>query len=84
MKFTIEVPEIEKRPKGVLSPGQAKELTEAIFAKLYDEGLFSEKQACDLAGLTRREFGEVLSRHDSGSLRYSPKNLNIELQQKSQ
>jgi hypothetical protein len=82
MKLTIEVPQIEPQPKGELTPEQGKKVIEAIVAQFYNEGIFSEKQACDITGQTRREFEEALGDYGYGVLRYTPENLAIELKQK--
>ena len=83
MKLTIEVPQLEDLPKGQFTPEQAQKVREAIAAQCYGEGFISEKQACDLTDLNRREFQDILSFHGSSvSLSDDPEIIKNEFNQK--
>ena len=71
MKVSVELPDI---------PGvDQRYLLEALVAMLYHNGKLSEKQACQILGLTRRAFEEMLPRFGFSILVDSQENLDIEL-----
>lgn len=71
MKVSMELPDI---------PGvDQRYLTEALVATLYHTGKLSEKQACHILGLTRRDFEALLPRYGFSILVDSQENLDIEL-----
>jgi hypothetical protein len=84
MKLTIELPNIDadELSKTELTTVQIQKAKEAVAAHLYGNGIFSEKEACDLAGLTRRDFENMLPDYGFSILLSTPENIAIETNQK--
>ena len=55
-------------------------LTEALVAVLYHNGKLSSKEGCDVLGIARREFEEMLPRYGIPMMRDTPKNIQAELE----
>ncbi len=71
MNVSLELPDI---------PGvEPRYLKEALIATLYHTGKLSEKQACQILGMTRRAFEEMLPRFGLSLLVDTQENLDIEL-----
>ncbi len=58
MKITMELPDTPR-----LSQLGEAHLREALVATLYHVREYSEKEACDALGITRREFEELLPKY---------------------
>ncbi|MBF0474909.1 MAG: UPF0175 family protein [Deltaproteobacteria bacterium] len=60
-----------------LTPGF---IQESVAATLFHEGILTSKQACELIGISRREFEEdVLPKFGFTTMRNDPRNAEIEL-----
>lgn len=55
------------------------EAKERVVALLYEAGTLSEKQGCDVLGLSRRAFQEMLSEHDVAYMTSDPEDIQYEL-----
>lgn len=76
MKLSIDLPDTEKLTK--LGSTYLKEI---LASTLYHTGDLSEKDACDIVGMTRREFEELLPKFGFSILSDTDENIQIELQQ---
>jgi predicted HTH domain antitoxin len=56
-----------------------KETKTFLAAKLYEKGSLSLGQASDMAGYTKREFMELLSRYDVSIFNYSESELENDI-----
>lgn len=56
-----------------------KETKTFLAAKLYEKGSLSLGQASDMAGYTKREFMELLSRYDVSMFNYSESELENDI-----
>lgn len=56
-----------------------KEAKTFLAAKLYEKGSLSLGQASDMAGYTKREFMELLSRYDVSIFNYSESELENDI-----
>jgi hypothetical protein len=72
MKVLLDFPEVAPGLDPVF-------LREALVATLYHIGKLSEQQACQMLGITRRQFEEMLPRFGFSVLVDSPANLDLEL-----
>jgi hypothetical protein len=54
-------------------------LKETLISTLYHLGKLSEKEACDILGLTRRAFEDLLPQFGFSPLSDSQESINIEL-----
>lgn len=71
MQVTIELPDDVG-----LDEHEAKE---RVVALLYDAGTLSEKQGCDILGLSRRAFQNMLAEHNLAYMSSDPENIRYEL-----
>ncbi len=71
MQVTIELPDDVGLDK--------HEAEERVVALLYDAGTLSEKQGCDILGLSRRAFQNVLAEHDVAYMSSDPEDIRYEL-----
>jgi len=55
------------------------EAREQVVALLYDAGTLSEKQGCDILGLSRRAFQNMLAEHDVAYMNSDPEDIQYEL-----
>ena len=55
------------------------EAREQVVALLYDAGTLSEKQGCDILGLSRRAFQNMLAEHDVAYMNSDPEDVQYEL-----
>ena len=55
------------------------EAKERVVALLYDAGTLSEKQGCDILGLSRRAFQNMLAEHDVAYMNSDPEDIQYEL-----
>ncbi len=55
------------------------EAKERVVALLYEAGTLSEKQGCEVLGLSRRAFQEMLSEHDVAYMNSDPEDIQYEL-----
>ncbi|MFB6232412.1 MAG: UPF0175 family protein [Salinibacter sp.] len=71
MQVTIDLPD-----NVGLDEHEAKE---QVVALLYEAGTLSEKQGCDVLGLSRRAFQEMLADHDVAYMTSDPEDIQHEL-----
>ncbi|MBB4062147.1 putative HTH domain antitoxin [Salinibacter ruber] len=55
------------------------EAKERVVALLYEAGTLSEKQGCEVLGLSRWAFQEMLSEHDVAYMNSDPEDIQYEL-----
>jgi predicted HTH domain antitoxin len=55
------------------------EAKERVVALLYEAGTLSEKQGCEVLGLSRRAFQNVLAEHDVAYMSSGPEDIQYEL-----
>lgn len=56
------------------------EAKERVVALLYEAGTLSEKQGCDVLGLSRRAFQEMLADHDVAYMTSDPEEIRLEVE----
>lgn len=56
-----------------------REAKEQVVALLYEAGTLSEKQGCDILGLSRRAFQEMLADHGVAYMNSDPEDIQYEL-----
>lgn len=71
MQVTIDLPDDVG-----LNEHEAKE---QVVALLYEAGTLSEKQGCDVLGLSRRAFQEMLADHDVAYMTSDSEDIQYEL-----
>ena len=71
MQVTIDLPD-----EVGLDEHEAKE---RVVALLYEAGTLSEKQGCDILGLSRRAFQEMLADHGVAYMNSDPEDIQYEL-----
>jgi predicted HTH domain antitoxin len=59
--------------------GRTREVREALALKLFDKDLLTIGQAAEVAGYTKREFMDLLSREKVSIARYSKEELEREM-----
>ena len=71
MQVTIDLPD-----EVGLDEHEAKE---RVVALLYEAGTLSEKQGCEVLGLSRRAFQNMLAEHDVAHVSSGPEDIQYEL-----
>jgi hypothetical protein len=74
MQLLVEIPDSVNIPR--LDPAYLKQ---ALVATLYHVGKLSEREACLILGMTRRDFEELLPKFGFSILGDDQFNLNLEL-----
>ncbi|MCB1053404.1 MAG: UPF0175 family protein [Acidobacteria bacterium] len=72
--ITIDLPESAILPEGVTE----RYITEMLAANLYHQGRISEHQACQIIGLSRRDFEELLPKFGFSVLADDEETINLE------
>ena len=80
ISITLELPEtafsfLHKTPKEF-----AEEMKITAVIKWYEEGLLSQSKACEIAGISRIEFLNVLFTHNITPYQYTKKDLKDEFE----